>query len=151
MVFSFSTAVFILWPLSKSSAYQTGCIKPRAHAAVQHNEKWPQTKVITQVFYSQILLWNELHLKSLQMKQQAGGKKQMPNGNNAEIGAEFMPDFWTTATPESHLSKLKCEKVKRKSTLCETWGHTRSVFYKFWASEAELQDQRFIGSSCCCF
>lgn len=59
-------------------------------------------------------------------------------------------DFWTTATPESHLPKLKCEKVNRKSTLCKTWGHTRSVFYKFWASEAELQDQQLIGSSCCC-
>lgn len=36
-------------------------------------------------------------------------------------------DLWTTATPESHLSKLKCEKVNRKSTLCKTWGRTRSV------------------------
>lgn len=121
-VFSFSTALFILWPLSKSSAHQTGCIKPRAHAAVQHNEKLPQTKVITQVLYSQVLLWNELHLKSLQMKQQLGGKKQMPNGNDAEIIAEFMLDFWTTVTPESHLSKLKCEKSKQEKHPVQDMG-----------------------------
>lgn len=27
-------------------------------------------------------------------------------------------DFWTSPPPKSHLSKLKCEKVNRKSTLC---------------------------------
>lgn len=126
LVFSFSTALFILWPLSKSSACWTGCIKPRAHAAVQHNEKLPQTKVITQVlckyremiFTSRVYKWNNgLEEKSRCSREAMQRSKQ----------SLCLLDFWTTATPESHLSQLKCEKVNRKSTLCKTWGHTRSV------------------------
>lgn len=108
-------------------------------------KSYPKTKVITQVLYkhremnftSRVYKWNNRKKADAQMETKQRSEQSL-----------CLLDFWTSTTPKSHLFKLKCEKVNRKSTLCKTWGHTRSVFYKCSASEAELQDQRFIGSSC---
>lgn len=126
VVFSFSTALFILWPLSKSSACQTGSIKPGAHAAVQHNEKLPQTKVITQVLhkYCEMNFTSGVHKWNKRLEEKSRCPMETMQRSEHSL---CLIDFWTTATPESHLSKLKCEKINRKSTLCKTWGHTRSV------------------------
>lgn len=110
-------------------------------------KSYPKTKVITQVlckhyemnFTSRVYKWNN------RLEEKSTCPMETKQRSEQSL---CLLDFWTSTTPKSHFFKLKCEKVNRKSTLCKTRGHTRSAFYKFSASEAELQDQRFIGSSC---
>lgn len=111
-------------------------------------KSYPKTKVITQVLSMKWTSPQEFTNGTTGWRKKADAQMETKQRSEQSL---CLLDFWTSTTPKSHLFKLKCEKVNRRSTLCKTWGHTRSVFYKCSASEAELQDQRFIGSSCWCF